>query len=207
VPYSVEILKGRPASSTRKAPYAAIDGKVLADSSLIIAHLERTMGHPVDGKLTLSQRAEALAMQRLMEEHLYWVAVYMRWVDPETRAQWRPYMQQLLGLPGWTAPVVSTVARRQVTKILHAQGIGRHPPDVIWQLGITDVQALAHWLGARSWAFGDQPTSIDACLAAFIGNILRTPWNNPLTAATAKHTNLAAHFERLMARCFPELAA
>lgn len=43
-------------------------------------------------------------------------------------------------------------------------------------------------------------------MAAFIGSILKTPWDNPLTAATRKHTNLAAHFERFMSRCFPELA-
>lgn len=43
-------------------------------------------------------------------------------------------------------------------------------------------------------------------MAALFGNIVRTPWDNPLTAATLKHGNLVAHFERLMARCFPELA-
>lgn len=47
---------------------------------------------------------------------------------------------------------------------------------------------------------------VDTVMAAFIGSILKTPWDNPLTAATRKHTNLAAHFERSMSRCFPELA-
>ena len=91
-------------------------------------------------------------------------------------------------------------------KTLKAHVIGRHPPEVIWQMGAADIQALAHWLGNRSWSFGDQPTTIDACLAAFVGNILRTPWNYPLRAATMKHGSLVAHFERVMARCFPELA-
>ncbi len=205
--YNVVHLRNRPRSSTGKAPYVEIDGELMADSGLIIAHLERSHGHPVDGKLTLAQRAEALAFQRLMEEHLYWVAVYMRWADPDTRPQWRPYMQELLGVPVFLAPFVARVAQRQVIKTLRAHGIGRHAPEVIWQMGIADVQALAHWLGGRAWAFDDQPTSLDACIAAFIGNIVRTPWNNPLTAATLKHTSLVAHFERVMARCFPELAA
>lgn len=206
LPYTAVTLKGRPQSSTRKAPYVEIDGAFMADSGLIIAHLERTHGHPVDGKLTLAQRAEALALQRLMEEHLYWVMVYARWVDPETRAQWRPYLQEFMGLPSFLTPLVAHLAARGIMKTLKGQGIGRHTPEVIWQMGIADVQALAHWLGNRPWVFGEQPTSLDAGIAAFIGNIVRTPWNNPLTAATLKHGSLIAHFERVMAQCFPELA-
>jgi glutathione S-transferase len=206
LPHKVRGAKGLGKSPTGKAPFIEIDGAVMADSGLIINHLERTHGHPVDGKLTLAQRAESLALQRMMEEHLYWVAVYMRWVDPNTRAAWQPYLQELAGLPSWLAPLVNRMAARGIMKRVRAQGLGRHPPEVIWQMGIADIQALAHWLGNRTWGFGETPTTFDACLAAFVGNIVRTPWNNPLTAATAKHVNLVAHFERMMARCFPELA-
>ncbi len=205
--YDVVHVRDRPRSSTGKAPFVGIDGTMMTDSGLIIAHLERTHGHIVDGKLTLAQRAEALALQRLMEEHLYWVIVYMRWADPDTRGEWRPYLQELLGLPSFVTPFVSRVAQGQVMKTLKAHGIGRHPPEGIWQMGGADIQALAHWLGTRPWAFGDQPTTTDACIAAFVGNILHTPWNSPLRTAALKHTSLVAHFERVMARCFPELAA
>lgn len=205
--HSVVTPKGLGKSPTGKAPYVDIDGTVMSDSGLIINHLERTHGHPVDGKLTLAQRAESLAMQRMMEEHLYWVAVYMRWVDPDTRAAWRPYLQELLGLPGFVTPFVARAAAKGIMKGLRSQGIGRHPPEIIWQLGIADIQALAHWLGTRAWGFGDTPTTFDACLAAFVGNIIRTPWNNPLTAATLKHGSLVAHSARMMDRYFPEMAA
>ena len=46
---------------------AQIDGKIMADSGLIIDHLERTNGHRLDGRLTLAQRAESLAIQRMLE--------------------------------------------------------------------------------------------------------------------------------------------
>ena len=29
-------------------------------------------------------------------------------------------------------------------KTLRAHGIGRHAPEVVWQMGIADAQALAH---------------------------------------------------------------
>lgn len=207
LPHKIATLKSLGRSPTGKAPFVDIDGVVIADSGLIINHLERSCGHPVDGKLSLAQRAESLALQRLMEEHLYWVAVYMRWVDPETRSQWRPHLQEMLSLPSFLTPLVARLSQRGIMKTLRAQGLGRHGPETIWQMGTADIQALAHWLGNRPWGFGDAPTTVDACLAAFVGNIVRTPWNNPLTAATLKHASLVAHFERVMAHCFPERAA
>ncbi len=204
--YQTVTLKSLRASPTGKAPFIDDGGQAIADSGLIIAHLEAKHGHPVDGRLTLAQRAESLALQRMMEEHLYWVAVYMRWVDPETRAAWKPHLREMFGLPAWLTPLIARLSARGIAKVLRSQGVGRHPPEGIWRMGIADVQAMAHWLGQRPWGFGETPTVIDACLAAFIGNILKTPWENPLTAATRKHTNLVSHTERLMARCFPELA-
>ena len=204
--HEVVDVRGLGKSPTGKAPFMEIDGRMMSDSGLIIQHLEAAHGHPVDGKLTLAERAQSLAFRRLMEEHLYWVAVYMRWVDPATRRDWQPHLEALLSLSPFVGKIVNRLAARGIMKSLRKQGIGRHPAETIWQMGIADIQALAHWLGNRPWGFGENPTTFDACLAAFVGNILRTPWNNPLTAATAKHGNLVAHFERLMARCFPELA-
>jgi len=206
LPHTIKIIKGLGKSPTGKAPFIEVDGVVMSDSGLIINHLEHTHGHPVDGKLTLAQRAESLAFQRMMEEHLYWVMVYMRWVDPGTRPAWQPHLQQLLGLPSLLTPLISRLAARGIMKTLRAHGIGRHPPEGIWQMGIVDIQALAHWLGNKPWGFGETPTTFDACLAAFIGNVVRTPWDSPLKTATLKHGNLVAHFERLMAQAYPDLA-
>ncbi len=206
IEHVVSILKGRSTSPTGKAPYIEEDGRLLADSGLIINHLEQTRGHLVDGRLTLAQRAESLALQRLLEEHLYWVIVYMRWVDPKTRADWRPHLDDLIGAPKILMPLIARQTERGLMKSLRTQGLGRHPPDVIWKIGISDVQALAHWLGNRAWGFGETPTVIDACLYAFVGTIIRTPWSNPLKAAALKHGNLVSHFDRMIVRYFPDFA-
>src|SRR5579871_1419632 len=98
--HTVVTLKGRPTSPTRKAPYIELDGKLLVDSGLIIDHLERGSGHRVDGKLTLAQRAESLALQRLMEDHLYWVIVYGRWVDLDAWTETDNFIRTTVGMPG-----------------------------------------------------------------------------------------------------------
>jgi len=203
--YTVQHIRGRSKAPTGKGPYVEIDGKLMCDSGLIIEHLERTFGHKVDGKLSLAQRAESLALQRMMDEHLYWVMVYGRWLDTEHKTESDGFLRTIMGLPGPLAALVVPMARRYIRRCVHDHGIGRHPPEVIWQLGATDVGALGHWLGSRQYGFGEAPTIFDACLASYTGNIIRTPWSNPLKVATLKYGNLIAHFERMMARYFPEL--
>jgi len=196
----------RKKASTGKRPFLVDEsGKVLADSGLVISQLEAQNGNPVDGKLTLTQRAESLSFQRLMEEHLYWALVYFRWLDPHGIKHWAPYMKKILGVPGPVLAILKPFAQRIVRKQLAGHGIGRHSPKTIQDMAITDIGALAHWLGQKEWGFTDQPTIFDACLAAHVGEIISQPWENAITVETRKHRNLVNHFERMMTRYYPEL--
>ena len=204
LPYRVEHIQGRIKSSTGKAPYIEDDGKLIADSGLIIDYLERKHGHPVDGKLTLAERAQSLAFQRLMEEHLYQVAGYARWLDPAHPAETFDYARRVIGLKGILGKIIPRVVKADIKKAIWNHGIGRHSDETIWKLGIADIQALGHWLGNRPWGFGDAPTVFDAVLFAFVIAIIRTPWEFPLKTETLKHRNLVDHAERMQAKYFPE---
>ena len=205
IEHEVKFIRGRAKSKTRKVPFVVIDGKPMTDSGLIIDHFERQFGHRIDGRLTLAQRGESLALQRMMEEHLYWVMVYGRWVDPETQAECDAYIKQLTGIPNFVFPLVGTLIKRDIRTTINGHGLGRHDRETLYQFGISDVAALGHWLGQRQFGFGDTPTVVDLCMASFIGNIVRQPWGNPLRAATSKYGNLIAHFERVLALTFPEI--
>ncbi len=205
--YQVDILRGPPKSTTGKAPYVTIDGQTICDSGLIISHLEQKHGHPVDGKLTLEQRGQSLAFQRMMEEHLYWAMVYARWMDPTKPAETLSYIQAATGLKGILGALVPRILKGSVKKALRNHGLGRHSAHDIWKLGVADVQALSHWLGNRSFGFGDQPTVVDAVMFSQVGCILHTPWDFPLKTETLKCRNLVDHTERMLTRYFPEIAA
>jgi len=53
-----------------KMPYIEDGGKTVADSSLIIDYLTKKYSVTLDAHLTPRERGEALALQRLFEEHL-----------------------------------------------------------------------------------------------------------------------------------------
>ena len=61
-----------------KLPYISDQGKTLGDSRFIIEYLKSAY-HDLDSELTDEELALSTALQRLLEEHLFWVALYSRW--------------------------------------------------------------------------------------------------------------------------------
>lgn len=174
VPYRVsDGLRGYRAAPKGKLPFIDDAGLRIADSGLIIDYLCRTRGIDLDGWLTARQRAEALALQRLFEDHFYFILTYARWVDPEGWPTVRA------GYFGWLPPGVrdaaALVLQRRVKRTLHLQGLGRHGRDDLYDMGRADLEAVALFLGDKPFFFGDRPTTIDAVAYGFLANLLFVP--------------------------------
>ena len=176
-------------------PYISDNGKLVADTRFIIDYLKATYGDPLDGHLAAAEKANLHAWQRMVEEHLYWVLVYSRWIDD---AGWRVFAPMVFGLlPAPLRLVVPPLIRKCVYRTLHGQGTVRHSPDEIYTLGRRDLEALATLLGDRLFMFGDKPTSLDATATGFLVNILQAPIESRLKADAAKHANLVTYAERM----------
>src|SRR5690606_18368455 len=145
-------------------------------------------------------------LRRTIEEHLYWVGVYSRWVEDEGFAALGEYFKKIL--PPVLGPLVlRRVIRPKTVKALHAQGLGRHSRDDIYRRGREDIAAIAELLGDNDYLLGPDPTSIDATLFAFAAAILRTPGDRPIKQAVASYPNLVAYTDRMFARYFAADAA
>lgn len=196
--YTLELHK----APKGKLPWIEDDGTQVADSGLIIDHLQHKYGDPLDGELTSRQDAEALAIRRLLEEHLYWTVLHARWI---TEAGWAMTRPAFFGVMPWPLrAIVPRLARRGIRNELHGHGMGRHAPAQIEALGVADVDALAALLGDQAFFLGAKATSIDAVAAAFLANILMVPLETPIKAAAAGHANLVAYCRRMADRYFPE---
>src|SRR5262249_52504308 len=69
-----------------KLPVITDAGETIADTTFIRRHVERKYGFDFDLGLDKTERAEAWAVERLLEDHFYWVCLYMRWAIPENFA-------------------------------------------------------------------------------------------------------------------------
>ncbi len=183
-----------------KMPYIDDDGKVVADSSFIIEYLKQTHGDPLDGWLSPVQRAQALALQRLMEEDLYWAVVHTRWIDP---VGWELTREAFFGkLPVPLKWVVAPLARRGMGKQLHGHGMGRHSAQEIAAIGARDITALADFLDDKPYFMGDAPCSLDAIAYAFLANLVWVPLESALKRHALQYPQLLAYCERMRERYY-----
>lgn len=183
-----------------KMPYIDDNGSKIADSTFIIDHLKATYGDKLDGWMDASQRAVALAFQRLIEENLYWAVVHTRWVEPGGWALTRAAFFDSLPLPlKWIVP---HVARRGLRKELHGHGMGRHSMAEIHEIGRRDITALADFLGSKPFMMGEQPCSLDACAYGFLANLIWPPVDSVLKQHAKQYPQLEAYCQRMRARYY-----
>jgi len=195
LPYEV-VAAIPPQGPKGKLPFIEDGGRRIADSRFILAYLKQTYGDTVDAHLTASEQAAASAMQRLIEDDLFWAFLFARWGKRDQN-----WVENKRAIFGALPPVVRTVApifvRRQLLRALRGQGMGRHTEAEIYQLGQQDLSTLSDFLGDKPWFMGSRPTSLDASAFGMLANILWCPIESPLKAHLGTLANLVAFSERL----------
>jgi glutathione S-transferase len=200
LPY--QLMAGDPRKAPKgKLPYIEDNGVRVADSHLILGYLAERYGVDPDAGLSAPQRALALAVIRMLEEHFYWVVLHGRWIDPQGWAMSREVFFGALAQPLRTA--VPFLVRRQLQRDLRGQGMGRHEPPEIDALGIEDVDTLAALLGNRAYFLGDQPRTVDAVAHAFLAGVLAFPVDSLVKESVAGQENLVAFVSRMNRRFYP----
>lgn len=200
-----ELVAGDPRDAPKgKVPWIDDGGKVLGDSALIIDYLKQKHGDPLDGALTDLQRAQGHAIQKMLEESLYFVSSYSKWVEDEGFAI---YSAELFsGMPEEQLKYVPPMVRKRAIEKLHAQGIARHGRDEVYELGIKDVLAFDRLLGAGPFLFGEQPTSFDASAFGVIGNLKDGPFVSPVRDVINSNRNIAEYIDRIRRKYFADLS-
>jgi len=184
-----------------KMPWIEDKGRRISDSSDIIAYLKATYGDPLDRGSSEDAHALGHTVQRMLEEHTYFALVYARWVDPAGTSVYKTIFVREILPPVIGGPIFSLICRN-VARMLKAQGIGRHTPDEIYARGVQDIEALSRLLGDKPYLLGDQPSSYDATVYAFVSGLYLPPIETPLKRRIASLPNLVAYVERMRSRYF-----
>lgn len=184
-----------------KSPWIEFEGERMGDSSLIIEYLEDRFGIDLDAHLDARQRALALSVQRMLEEHYHQCFEQQLFFGPGGAERLQEFANTMPIPLRWLVP---TVLKRAFSKQLYERGMGRHSEAVIIDQGKADLDALAELLGDQPYFLGDQPSSIDACVFGFLGVSLYVDGDNPLYRHGSSLDNLMRYCERMRTRYFPE---
>jgi len=195
LPYIME--RSRPDASPKgQLPFISDNGALVADSTFIRAHIEKTYNFDFDAGLDAGQRAAAWMLERMIENHLNSAMAYARWLLPENFAKG----------PGklFIPPEAHAAAVERVTAAMKAQGIARHSPQETAELGDRSLNALSLALGDKPYLMGERPTGVDAMAFGEMAAILTPFFDSPLHRKAKGYANLVAYTGRMMKRYYPD---
>ena len=179
-----------------KLPYIRDGDKVIADSAFIIDYLKQTYGDRLGDGYTAEQLAVGRCVARMLEESTYWAVVHNRWMDPDN---WENLTKpQFFGsLPWPMKALVPAMLHRGLRRSMKGQGMGRHTPDEINEIGRRDLAAVADILGDKPFLLGPVPSEYDATVYAFLVCAARPPHPSPMKDFVLSQPNLVAYMERM----------
>ncbi|WP_437634610.1 glutathione S-transferase family protein [Sorangium sp. So ce854] len=201
LPYRKE--RGRPDQSPKgQVPFIDEGGQRVADSHFIREHLERKHGKDLDAGLDARQRAEAWAVERMLENQLAAASGCARWLIPENFAKGPAHFVD--GAPEELRPKLREELLARVRENFRAIGIGRHSDEEIVELGARSLTALSVLLGDKPHLFGARPAGVDATAFAVLAGILTPFFDSPLRRRAEGFANLVAYTARMMRAFYPE---
>jgi glutathione S-transferase len=203
IPY--QIVESLPLKAPRgKLPFIDDEGQRIADSRLILHHLQSKYGMGLDASLSTEERAAAKSFQRLLEEHLYWISMVTRWDYGDSN--WQTNKAAIFGvLPPFVRDLAAAAYRRKIKGQILGHGIGRLSHEEEFKLGMEDIDSLADFLDDKPYFMGKRPSSLDASAYGILVNIIGCPIESPLKDHALSKPNLHDYCRRMQAEFYPEL--
>jgi glutathione S-transferase len=184
-----------------KLPYIEDGGELVADSTLIRLHLEKKYAIDFDRDLSARDRGVAWSVEKMLEDHLYWLMVYWRWmIDANFDKGPKGFFRRA---PAVIRPLIERMVRRRVRATLRGHGIGRHNDVEKTALANRSIEALSQVLGDNRYLMGESPCGADATAFAFIAGAMPKVFDSPLRDKLEATANLAGYHDRMMAEYFP----
>lgn len=185
-------------------PWMDDEGELIADSHFIRLHLERKYGIDFDEGLCVVERAQAWAIERMVENQFAWTLIHARWLIPENFAKGPAHFFDQM--PPTAQEDMRRQVQGQVAETVRAVGVGRHSEAEILSLGVRSLAALSALLGDKPFLMGARPTSVDAVAFGVLAGLLTPFFEAPLRDRAMTFGNLTGYVDRMMAGIYPEFA-
>jgi glutathione S-transferase len=147
---------------TRKMPVVEFDGEKVIDSTFILRRLDELVPQPplfADDPLVAANQRQ---LEDWADESLYWYVMAFFWTPKNANAVAR---RNLGMVPAFLRPLVVPLMRRQLSKMVEAQGLGRLPEETLVKEFGARLDDLLRMLGDRPYFYDERPSVAD--LAVF----------------------------------------
>jgi glutathione S-transferase len=188
-----------------KIPYIKDGDLLLGDSFFIRRHLENRYHIDFSGGYSAEHLARGWAIERMLEEHLYFLSVHERWLIDENFE--KGPRQFFSTVPGPLRPVLCLVIRRKVRNMLTAQGLGRHSESERLELGKGDVDCVTAALGDNRYLLGNKICAADATVFGCLLSASSPYFNTQLGNYIRMQPTLMAYLQRMSTEFYPGFAA
>lgn len=203
IPYETVIVMDPGKSPKGKLPYICDGDRKIADSSFILTYLREKYGDPLGEGLSEEVRADHYILARMLEDHLYFSLVYIRWLKPGNSGITRDAF--FASVPSLLRKYVFSSVQKKLRKALKGQGIARHSDEEIEDFAIKGLGAISLKLGDAQFFGGEKPREIDCTSWAMVACILDAPFEGRVKEAAKALPNLVSYNERMWNKVFPEL--
>lgn len=179
-----------------KVPFITLEnGKLMGDSTMIIQHLCKRDNIDLNKELGDEQRAISYAFCQMLDESLYFIALYSRWIDEKGWAVIKDVFFR--PVPSLLRSLISGKVRKDIIKSAKNQGIARHTQKEVYERGRLDLAALSNLLGEDKWFFGtNEPNLLDIWAHSFVINLISVPIETDLKQIALEYQNICDHAHR-----------
>jgi glutathione S-transferase len=184
-----------------KIPWIEDDGKLIADSTFIRLYLEEKRGIDFSGGYSDRELAAGWPIEKMLEEHLYWLNVNDRWLIDENF--WRGPVHFFDNVPALVRPLIVRMVRRKVRQNNHAQGIGRHSAEERLVLGKKAIDCVSAILGDRKYMLGARICATDATAYGALLSLTCPIFKSEIREYAETKANVMAYLERMTTEFFP----
>ncbi|MEN8160222.1 MAG: glutathione S-transferase family protein [Myxococcota bacterium] len=143
---------------TRKMPVVLFDEEKVIDSTFILRRLDELVPEPplfADDPLVAANQRQ---LEDWADESLYWYVMAFFWAPKNANAVAN---RNLSMLPAFLRPLAVPVMRRQIGKMVQAQGLGRLPVETLEKEFGARLDDLLRMLGDRPYFYDERPSVAD----------------------------------------------
>ncbi|WP_019960248.1 glutathione S-transferase family protein [Woodsholea maritima] len=185
-----------------KQPYIRDGETVIADSVFIRDYLEATYNLDFDQGLDPIARAQSWAIERMLEDHLYWGIMSARWLIPDNFEKGPRHFFQAIPEEHREGAIQGTL--EAIQKRTQAHGLGLHTPHEQAAQINRSLTSLSVLLGDKAFMFGDTPTGLDASAFGMVEGVLCDTFSSPYRDHARTLPNLITYRERMRERFFAD---